>query len=192
VPRIFVALPLPIEAARALAGAVPDAAGLRRVAPELLHFTLAFVGQVAEERMAEVAAATDAAARGVRAFDVPIDALGRFPATGPIRVIWAGTGPAAPLIGQLSGRVRAELERRAVPIDAKPVRAHITLARVREGLDAEEMSAIAMAMVAARVPDGLRFRADAVHVMESQLSPAGARYSSRARILLRLTRDPAG
>jgi 2'-5' RNA ligase len=107
------------------------------------------------------------------------------------------SAPAADRVVRLGGAVRAELLRRQVRFDAKPLRAHVTLARVRDGASDDEARAIAAAVTAARL-DGLAFRADEVQVVESTLSsrvpPGGSRvppggskaplYSSRARIPL--------
>lgn len=191
-PRIFVALPIPPETAGALAGLLPqELSGLKRVGAELLHVTLAFIGSVGEERVPEIATAVEAAASGGRAFDVAIDGLGRFPPSGRPQVLWVGTGAAAAEIERLGELVRAGLARGRVPFDPKPLRAHVTIARVRDDASADEAKAIAAAVAGARAPAGLRFRADAVHVMESTQSPRGPRYSSRARIPLP-EGDPAG
>lgn len=190
-PRLFVAIALPADVAAALAAALPtDSPALRRVAPALLHVTLAFIGSVGEERVPEIARAVEAAVRDSPAFVIPFDRVGRFPERGPIRVVWAGTGPAAERIEHLGVGVRATLAREGVPFDPKPLRPHVTLARVRDGATERELSRVAAAVAAARLPVGLAATADAVHLMESVLSRGGPRYSSRARSAL--TGTPEG
>ena len=191
--RIFIALPVPMDVATQFAALVPaDLAGLKRVDPELLHITLAFVGWTEEERIGVMAAAVAAAARPVRSFRVTVSGAGRFPPAGRPRVVWVATASeAAAEIERLGGLVRAELKRQRVRFDPKPLRSHVTLARVRDDATVDETRAIAAAMAATRVPEGLAFAADAVHVMESVLSPRGPRYSSRARVPL-LDADPPG
>lgn len=184
-PRLFVAIPLPADVAGALAAMLPsDVPALRRVAPDLLHVTLAFIGSVGEERLADVQAAAEHAARATPPFEIDLRALGRFPERGPVRMVWVGTGDAAPRIERLGAAMRTELAGRGVPFDPKPLRPHITLARVRDGATGPELAAISSALGGARVPDGLRAPADALHVMESILGRTGPRYSSRARIEL--------
>lgn len=179
-PRIFVAIPLPPDVAAELARALPAMPGLKRVAPELLHVTLAFVGQVGEERVGDVVAAVEAAARAAAPFEIRVSGLGRFPEHGRPSVVWAGTGPAAEAIQRLGQAVRTELDRRHVPFDPKPLRAHVTLARVRDGASDADAKAVEAASKAASV-GGLSFRADGIHVMESRPSAKGPLYSSRAR-----------
>lgn len=184
-PRLFIGIPLPPDVAAGLARLAPaDLAALRHVDPGLLHFTLAFLGQVEEARVGEVGEAVRTATDGAEGSAIVFDTVGRFPETGRIRIVWAGASGADARVEGLGTVVRAELERRQLPFDRRALRAHVTLARVRDRASAADMGAIADAVAAARVPAGLAFRADAVHVMESRLSAKGPLYSSRARIPL--------
>jgi len=180
-----VALPVPHDVAEKLAALVPaDLEGLKPVGPELMHITLAFVGWLEDSRVAQVKAAVEEGAARGRAFDVPLGTVGRFPSTGRPRVIWVGTGAEEPILA-LGGVVRDALSEASIPFDLKALRPHITLARVREGVAVQDARAIGSAVARAKVPDGLRFRADTLHVMQSVLTPKGPRYSSRAQLPLR-------
>lgn len=179
---MFVALPVPPPVAEQLAALVPaELKGLKRVGPELMHVTLAFVGWLDETRVAQVTAAVEGAAARGRSFEVPLEAVGRFPHTGRPRVIWVGTGAAEEPILTLCGVVRDALAEASIPFDIKPLRPHITLARVREDVAVQDARAIGSAVARAKVPEGLHFRVDAIHVMQSVLTPSGPRYSLRAR-----------
>ena len=150
-----------------------------------MHVTLAFLGQTSDDRLADVTAAVEAAASGVTAFDLEIDHPGRFPPTGKPRVVWLGIGVGAPTVLALGERVRAELGRRDITFDRKPLRAHVTLARAREDVTLVDARAIAAAVEAMRIPH-LRFRADSAVVFESVLSPRGPRYTPRSSASLRV------
>ena len=150
-----------------------------------MHVTLAFLGETPDERLADVTAAVETAASGVTAFDVELDRSGRFPPTGRPRVVWLGIGAGAPNLLTLGERVRAELRRRTIGFDNKPLRAHITIGRVREDVDLVDARSIAAAVEAMRLPH-LRFRADAVVAFESRLSPRGPKYTPRATVPLRV------
>lgn len=186
-PRLFVAIPLPSDLAQTVAALIPDHPALRRVDPALLHFTLAFVGSLPEDRVGDVVSAVTSAGSGARAFRVPLDEVGRFPPSGPQRVVWAGSSdPAAgSRIFELGAAVRAGLVRHAVPFDAKPLLPHVTLARVRDTATREDLRAIREALAGVRVPAGLAVEVESVHVVESVLGSTGPRYSSRAQIALR-------
>jgi 2'-5' RNA ligase len=155
------------------------------VKPELMHVTLAFLGTTPEERSADVAAAADTAAREVTAFDIELDRPGRFPASGKPRVVWLAIGAGAPALLALGDSLRAELARRELAFDNKPLRAHLTVGRVREDVSLVDARAVAAGVEAMRLPH-LRFRADALVVFESKLSPRGPRYTPRARAPLRV------
>lgn len=186
VPRIFVAIPLPSEIATEIARALPALPSLRPVAPELLHLTLAFVGELADDRVGDVIAATEAAARASAPFPIGLGGIGHFPGHGRPKVVWVGTGAAGEAIERLGTGVRTELARRGVPFDPKPLRAHVTLARVRHEVTAAEGRAIRAAVASARPSRELSFHASGVHVMESRLSLRRPLYSSRAEVPLGL------
>jgi 2'-5' RNA ligase len=150
-----------------------------------MHVTLAFIGQIAETRLADVTDAAETAARGVTAFDIELDHVGRFPPAGKPRVVWLGIGAGAPLVLALGERLRAELARHEISFDQKPLRAHVTLGRVREDASVVDARAIAAASEAMRIPH-LRFRADAVSVIESVVSSRGPRYTARSSAPLRV------
>jgi len=147
--------------------------------------TLAFIGRTPDEQLAAVTAAAEAAAADVTAFDIELDRPGRFPPTGRPRVVWLGMGAGAQAVVALGERVRAELGRREIAFDPKPLRAHVTLGRAKEDVSLVEARAIAAGVEAMRVPH-LRFRADAVVVFESVLSPRGPRYTARSSAPLRV------
>lgn len=147
--------------------------------------TLAFLGLTPEKRLADVTSAVETAASGVTAFDIEIDHSGRFPPTGKPRVVWVGIGAGAQAVLTLGERIRSELARREITFDRKPLRAHVTLARARLDVAVVDARAIAAAVEAMRIPH-LRFRADAVVLFESVLSPRGPRYTPRSRAPLRV------
>jgi 2'-5' RNA ligase len=149
------------------------------VKPELMHVTLAFLARTPDARLADVAAAAEIAASGVRAFDIEIDHSGRFPASGKPRVAWLGIGAGAPAVFNLGEKIRAELARRDLAFDRKPLRAHVTFGRIREDVTLVDARSIAAAVEAMRIPH-IRFRADAVVVFESVLSPRGPKYTPRS------------
>jgi RNA 2',3'-cyclic 3'-phosphodiesterase len=98
-------------------------AGARRMRPENLHLTLAFIGELAPAKAREVAAALPHV--GSEPFEWRIDRIGRFERA---HVVWAG-GPEDTRLAHLAERVRSGLRTRQVAFDAKPFAAHVTLLR---------------------------------------------------------------
>lgn len=141
--------------------------------------TLAFVGSVSDERLADVIAACADAAGTQAPFAVTLDRAGRFPEGGAPRVLWIGMGEGAAESADLATAVRNALTAREVPFDEKTFRPHVTLARVKPDLDRPAAQAIAAAAAGLHVPP-LRFTAEAIVPFESVLSPKGPRYTPRA------------
>ena len=129
--RLFFALPLPPELRDALGRWQQDRGPARWVRPEDLHLTLAFLG----ERPAEVLPALEALAALVAprhgAFSLRTARLGGFPREERTRILWLGLEP-CPVLETLAEDLRGALASGGQAFDAKPFRAHITLARLRQ------------------------------------------------------------
>jgi len=125
--RLFFALQPTREQGVALAEAASPLAaqlGGQPVSAENLHVTLCFVGAVAEDKLE----ALQDAARGVhgRAVRLRLDSLDYW--TKP-KVLCAVTSAAASLAQELSAQLADALTAAGFAPDAKPFRAHLTLAR---------------------------------------------------------------
>ena len=123
--RLFVAL-WPGPAARrqlvACRDRQPWPAGARPVPDGALHLTLHFIGAVPVARVDEVAAALDLPSPG---FDLVLDRVAAWPHG--LVVLEAGHVPDA--LRQLHADLGAALRRLALPLEARPLRPHVTLAR---------------------------------------------------------------
>jgi RNA 2',3'-cyclic 3'-phosphodiesterase len=157
-----------------LRGAAPDVAW---VAPANLHLTLKFLGHVDERRLEEIAAGLRGAAAGLPAFDAVVEGLGAYPSATRPRVVWAGVAGGAPGLTELAGRVERACAGLGFPPETRPFSPHITLGRVRVPRRAARLTDLLGA--AARAEFG-RSRVEGLAVMESELSPRGARYTERA------------
>ena len=148
-----------------------------------MHVTLAFIGAVDDARLDDVIAAAREAAAASHPFRISLDGVGRFPERGSPHVAWLGIGEGSAEIVALAAAVRAGLASRGIPLDDKPFRAHVALARVRERADREEAREVSVALRAVAAP-AIAFTADAVSVVESKLSPKGPLYTDRATLPL--------
>lgn len=177
--RLFLAVPIPPEiAAAAFALLPPPVLALRRVRPELMHLTLAFLGDTPEALLPQVVAAAQAAAAGQSTFRVVLDRAGRFPADGVPRVIWLGVGSGRARLQGLADRVITALRERALRFDQRPFQPHLTLARIPAGTPLPEARAI-VAAVAALQPRPLLVPVRRIAVVESVLVGRGPRYAER-------------
>jgi 2'-5' RNA ligase len=100
----------------------------RWVAPENYHLTVAFLGRVDDAHVGGLTAAARDAAAVVRAFDVPLDAVGAFPNERKPRVAWVGPAADVPAFGALCDAVRDPLAALGFAF-AEHADAHVTLAR---------------------------------------------------------------
>jgi 2'-5' RNA ligase len=182
--RLFVAVPLPQEVTDRAAALLPEALpALKRVRPELMHVTLAFLGWTPDECLDAVAEAARAAATGRAAFDLAFAGVGRFPASGRPRIVWLGIGEGNGPLAALAASVTAELRRRELKFDERPFAPHLTLARLRVDASGPEARTVAAAVDGLAAPV-LGARVDRIAVVESVLSPKGPRYTARAEVPL--------
>ena len=122
-----------------------------------------------------VRAALAAVAARARPFAVPLDGFGAFPDPRNPRVVWAGAAAVPPLV-RLQAEVEAELEPLGFPRDRRPFRPHLTLGRARDGARARDFAGFAALL--ASLPYHGTLRAEAVTLLRSTLTPAGARYDA--------------
>src|ERR1700704_3928601 len=95
--RLFVAVDLPEETKRLIAREqkliaaplVRSGGSLKLVAPERMHLTLLFLGEVQEARVPAVTEAMNTAVDRA-AFDMALGGAGVFPPRGAPRVLWMG------------------------------------------------------------------------------------------------------
>jgi len=178
--RLFIAINLPPELRRRLWEAAEPlrSAGypVRWVAPDGIHLTLKFLGEVAPDREPQVVAAIGVAVQGARSFTLPVSGFGVFPSLSRPRVVWAGCEP-VPALELLQHRVEQEMERLGFPLEGRAFHPHLTLGRAQR-----EARAGAFRDLGERM-DGLAFTGEllveSLDLMESQLARDGARYTRR-------------
>jgi 2'-5' RNA ligase len=175
--RLFVAVELD-DTTRAACAAVAErlrAAGWngKWVAVENYHLTVAFLGAVDEERVAEVVAALHEVAPRIPSFEVALNAVGAFPSERKARVAWVGPAARVPAYGTLSGAVRSALTALGFSFD-RDAEPHVTLARAdgRSPLPSVEP------------PHGPPLHARALTLYQSFTEPGGARYLALERFSL--------
>ena len=123
---------------------------------ETWHVTLAFLGEVAEDRGAAAVAAVERAAgawraRGAEPPELRLAGGGRF-GRGRFTVLWVGLdGDREPLTG-LARQMRRELKRARLPYDDRPFKPHLTVARPGDRLEPDQLAADRDALAAYRGP----------------------------------------
>ena len=157
----------------------PRDARIRWVAPENLHVTMNFLGDVAEDMISEICAAAGEAAGSIEPFDFDVGPVVCMPPRGQVRMIWARAPDAAGRMQALhaeAGRALAEL---GFAPERRPFKGHITLARVKSARRADMLRQAVQERSAGDLPPQ---EARELVVYSSQLTPAGAVYTPLARL----------
>jgi RNA 2',3'-cyclic 3'-phosphodiesterase len=176
--RLFVAVyPPPAALAHldaALAPCTPDWPGLRWAPVEQWHLTLAFLGEVPDDRVDGLAERLARAAGRTPAMRLRLARFGAFPSARRARVCWAGVEGDVEPLRLLAARASAAARRAGIDVDDKPYRPHLTLARPRR-------PPLDVSGLAAAVGDyaGPWWPADAVRLVRSHLG-AQVRHESLA------------
>lgn len=136
--RLFVAIALPEPVQQQLAQLRRELAGARWVRPEQLHLTLAFLGEVAEERLEQLTAALGSIR--YQPFALQFDRLGCFPNQRHPRVVWIGLQP-NPELQRLAQAVQAAVTACGISLEERPFHPHITLARLKQA-DPRQLAAL--------------------------------------------------
>ena len=187
--RLFVAIALPSDWRRYLAACQQD---LERLAPgyarwvttELMHLTLVFLGEQPSGRLPAVQDAVSAAAAGQSAFTLALGRLGHFGGSAP-RVLWVEAHAAGGGLTRLHAALCEQLVAREIPFDRKPLVPHLTLGRARRDAPPAAGRLLASRLPTLRLPHPPRaFHVEAVHLVRSELSPRGPRYTALAEYRL--------
>ncbi|MGA7685575.1 MAG: RNA 2',3'-cyclic phosphodiesterase [Terriglobales bacterium] len=198
--RIFIGIDLDDnirgKLARFLEGVSGFAPEARWVRPESLHITLKFIG---EQKQEQVEAITQRL-RLVESdpFEVHISGYGFFPTAKSPRVFWIGI-QAGPQLAQLASDIDAAVAQLGIPREERRFSPHLTLARAggrsgrssgdpkwRAGDAPNSIFAVLQKRLAAMgEPEFGRMAADKFILYQSQLSPAGSKYTKLERFPMR-------
>lgn len=135
--RLFAGLELPGEIKDELGALIerfrPSAPNAKWVPRDNLHLTFSFLGEVAEERVGEVAAAIrDAAAKMAGPIGTALAGSGAFPSPRRARVVWVGLQDTERRLAGAADATASALEPIGFPREKRTWTAHLTLARLRE------------------------------------------------------------
>jgi 2'-5' RNA ligase len=182
--RSFVAIGLAEPARSAvtdyLDGLRSTTGGVAWTRAENLHLTLKFLGDVERDRVAALADRLGALAAATPPFSLRVAGVGAFPSLARPRVLWVGV--AASPLASFADAVELVCRAAGFPAEARPLRPHVTLGRVREGnrRGVPELGFLAR-------DGGREFGASPVAdlvLFRSELGSGGARHTPLARLPL--------
>ena len=181
--RTFIAVPFPTEIIIKIAKITaylqtqtPNKA-LKWVAPENMHLTIKFLGDVLEERIPELTQCVQDALQNQTLFTVTIEGMGMYPNARQPRVVWLGIKDE----GNLK-LIHHELAKTLQGFDPEPEKRafspHLTIARVRQNGGHDTVRQIGEVLSQFKVDSLGSFEVQTVHIFKSDLTPRGPIYTS--------------
>ncbi len=152
---------------RPLRSRLPDA---RFVPADALHLTLHFFEAIGPDEVEGVRAAAAEGAAPLAPFDVRLAGLGVFPDERRPRVLWVGVQQGAEGLSAVVASIGDGLRARALPVESRPFRPHLTLARFKD----PHPHGVAEAIKSAGDAETGVFRATSVTLFRSDLRATGA------------------
>jgi len=187
--RSFIAIELPDEAKEGLARLRNELQRnehgfVKWVDPGGIHVTLKFLGNIPAGQVAEITGAIGEATQGISPFHLEISGLSAFPSVRQPRVLWVGVGGETDKLSRLQQNVDSALAALGFAREERPFAPHLTLARVREGTSGPERRSFSELLGSATFENKYPVEVEAVKLMRSELTRAGAIYSSLSVVRL--------
>lgn len=180
--RAFIAVEIPpdiqgliADQSAALKNRLPKAV-IRWVAPNNVHLTIKFLGDVTSTALEQVAETLKVEAARHEPFSMSVRGLGAFPSARRPHVIWIGLEAPSTLEALVHG-VEAAMARLGFPAEQRPFSPHLTIGRVAQNVSATDTQRLQSALESTRVGQLGKLRVEAVHIFKSDLRPGGAVYT---------------
>jgi 2'-5' RNA ligase len=143
------------------------------VRPEAMHLTLKFLGEVKDQKIAEVCNIVKGIATYHKSFELDIEQLGYFGRKRP-KVLWVGTGQGSDDLCRLAKEIEQQLALAGWPEDTRDFSGHLTLCRIRNPRAGNELAKISEQYKDLKLGT---ISAESVSVYQSQLTPTGPIYT---------------
>jgi len=162
------------ESLRTLGSAV------RILAPEIIHFTLKFLGDTPEDAQESILQALREACQGEASFPIRLQGVGVFPSPAKPSVVWIG-GAEDGSLSRITGRLEENLAGIGFPQENRPFTPHLTIARVKGPVNPSRLQGILTEFSAASFGTVL---VRSVRLKRSVLGAGGPTYSTVGEITL--------
>jgi 2'-5' RNA ligase len=181
--RTFIAVEAVDEAHAAALTAIDRlrtaAEGVKWVAPDNLHWTIQFLGDLDDREMAEVCLRTVRVAARHEPFELAALGVGAFPSIQRPRTLWIGAGEGCEQFCALQADVEQSLRELGFRGEGRAFTPHLTIGRSGRGGHAGAVLTERLAKLADF--DGGRMSVDEVLVFASELGRDGPVYTVLAR-----------
>jgi 2'-5' RNA ligase len=176
--RSFVAVDLDAPPIRdrivaAQRGLEQTGAQLKFVDPEIMHLTLRFLGEIPQTTVEQVKEALDSVR--FHTFETEFFGLGAFPNLRRINVVWVGLKQGKEQFEDIFHQLEPKLRQLGLPPDNKGFSPHLTIARVRTGLNKTELAQYVESM---QEEEFGKMQVTSVRLKKSTLTPKGPVYNT--------------
>ncbi len=181
--RTFIAIELDDAAKRALGEAQTRlkreraARLVRWVAPDNIHLTLKFLGNVEAGRLPALQNAVADACAGFSPFTLSLRELGAFPNLSRPNVVWVGLQGEVEIAARLAEKIDAACAALGFPREPRPFAPHLTLGRVKKDARADDQRFVGEMIANAQANGRAEIHVTRVSVMQSELRPSGSVYT---------------
>lgn len=187
--RAFVAIELP-EPIQAFLAQLQDklrkggTASVKWVAPENIHLTLKFLGNIDASEVPRLSEALSEAVKEVVPFNLELGDAGAFPNIRSPRVVWIGLAGELEWLRTLHKNIEQGLIQLGFAPEERGFSPHLTLGRVREGASPEERRRLGEKVSLLKPAANSSFRVGSISLMKSTLTREGAIYNRLASFAL--------
>jgi len=149
---------------------------VRWVAPESIHLTLKFLGEIDSAGLPALTKSLLAEAGRQVPFEFHAGGLGAFPSLRRPRAVWVGL-QAPPDLAALQASLEAATSPLGYLTEERAFSPHLTIGRVSQHASPEEISRLSELLLRTKVGDLGAARVEAVTLFKSDLRPSGAVYT---------------
>lgn len=178
--RTFIAIELPTEIKNSLAGLQEElkkcGIDAKWVQPQNIHLTLKFLGKRDAKLTENVTRVLSDVAFGKKTFQINITSLGAFPKITSPRVIWVGIEEGDRQTREIAQELEEKIARLGIPKEDRPFSSHITIARIRSGLNRDKLISSLNSLQDKFKSAPLSFTARKITLFKSTLKPSGPVY----------------
>jgi len=181
--RAFIAIELPPEVKAvlsrlqaALKKAAPDCPA-KWVAPEGIHLTLCFLGEISPSQVEAVKGVMAGVAPQFAPFSLEISRPGAFPDLLRPQTLWVGLDGELDTLTNMHQLLEKDLKPTGYRPENRSFRPHLTLARVRDEAAPAARQKLGEAISHSNIAIPGRVTVSAISLLKSQLTPGGAIYS---------------
>jgi 2'-5' RNA ligase len=188
--RTFIAIELP-ENIKTILSRIQDelkrsGADVKWVEPHNIHLTLKFIGEIEEGKIEEIKQIIQEAAKNQPQYKITLSSLGVFPDLKRPRIIWVGIKDQNNETKLIAEELEEKLEELNIPKEEREFLGHITIGRVKSGLNKDKL-AEKLDPLKIDLAKDTGFIADKITLFKSTLGPDGPAYEALKEVTLKTT-----